>query len=745
MVTFHGKRKFRRSAGLAAALLAGTMLIPTVSRAQCDDLLPAFHPNERTGKSGTASSARGRARESLRAVTADDLVRLRDFGSADGSVTNMPAPFAVSPDGSEAAFVLSRADPQSNRYCRALVVVTLPPAGGSGQGRAKGPTTTLPRIVDRGGDYITDTVGAYDKRIENGYPAVSTPRWSPGGSSIAYLRRDDDRDSGKVQVWVARADGRGAHAITHEDADVEALAWSKDGNRVIYQVRAGTAEAERALAQEGRSGWLYDGRFWPSARLVPFVSLQPLETLSIASDGSDMRQADADEQSLVGMLDAVDHGVSSVSADGRSASIARTAENPYGPNALKVTSAGPDKDAVPPVVCSAPACRGGLSGVWWLPGGEGLVFLRREGWDKGRTAFYHWAGKAGSAPVRLWTSEDVFLGCTAFQSRLLCSRENATTPRRVTLIDMQTGKVSDVFDPNPEFAKISLGKVERLYWRNNLGLEVRGDLVLPPDYRKGTRLPLVVVQYNSNGFLRGGTGDEYPIHALAAKGIAVLSIERPAPVVSLHPEVKTPDQMLSVFHKDWAERKSMQSAIEVGVKAAIDRGIADPQRLGITGLSDGSSAVRFALINSNLFKVASISTCCVDENALIYNGPAVQRQFEAMGYAGPGGNLEFWKPYSLALNAGRMNRPLLMQLAEDEYVAGLNTFTVLRSAGQPVEMFVFPGDHHRKWQPAHRAAVYARNLDWFQFWLQDKEDPDPAKQPQYKRWEAMRDRLRSRP
>jgi hypothetical protein len=103
---------------------------------------------------------------------------------------------------------------------------------------------------------------------------------------------------------------------------------------------------------------------------------------------------------------------------------------------------------------------------------------------------------------------------------------------------------------------------------------------------------------------------------------------------------------------------------------------------------------------------------------------------------------DFWRPYSMALNARAMDRPLLMQLADEEYLLGLETFTALREAGQPVEMYVFPGEHHIKWQPAHRRAIYERNLDWFQFWLQSHVDPDPAKAAQYKRWEAMRAQLR---
>lgn len=329
---------------------------------------------------------------------------------------------------------------------------------------------------------------------------------------------------------------------------------------------------------------------------------------------------------------------------------------------------------------------------------------------------------------------------------LLCTRENAITPRRVAFVDTKSGKISDLFDPNPEFAGIRLGKVERLRWRNNLGLEAWGDLSLPPGYRKGTRFPMVVVQYHSQGFLRGGTGDEYPVHAMAAAGFAVLSLERPAPVTSLHPEVKTMEDALKVLSKDWAERRSIQSSIETGVKVAIDWGVADPKRLGITGLSDGASSARFALINSDLFKVAAISTCCVDERALTYNGLAVERTFEAMGYPPPAReDPAFWKPYSFALNAHILDKPLLMQLADDEYLGALNTFAVLKSAGRPIEMFVYPGEHHNKWQPAHRGAVYTRNLDWFAFWLQDREDPDPAKRGQYERWKALRDHPRPRP
>src|SRR3546814_9514621 len=52
-----------------------------------------------------------------------------------------------------------------------------------------------------------------------------------------------------------------------------------------------------------------------------------------------------------------------------------------------------------------------------------------------------------------------------------------------------------------------------------------GDLIYPVGYQRGTRYPMVVVQYRTRGFLRGGTGDEVPIQTLADQGFLVLSVD----------------------------------------------------------------------------------------------------------------------------------------------------------------------------------------------------------------------------
>ncbi len=69
---------------------------------------------------------------------------------------------------------------------------------------------------------------------------------------------------------------------------------------------------------------------------------------------------------------------------------------------------------------------------------------------------------------------------------------------------------------------------------------------------------------------------------------------------------------------------------------------------------------------------------------------------------------------------------------------GLQLFTSLEQLGKSAEMFVYPNEMHIKNQTKHRYEIYERNLDWFNFWLKDKEDPDPAKAEQYKRWRDLR-------
>jgi hypothetical protein len=65
-------------------------------------------------------------------------------------------------------------------------------------------------------------------------------------------------------------------------------------------------------------------------------------------------------------------------------------------------------------------------------------------------------------------------------------------------------------------------------------------------------------------------------------------------------------------------------------------------------------------------------------------------------------------------------------------------YAALRYLHKPVDLTMLNTYEHVLTNPAVRMASQGGSVDWFRFWLQDYEDPDPAKQEQYKRWRDLR-------
>jgi hypothetical protein len=63
----------------------------------------------------------------------------------------------------------------------------------------------------------------------------------------------------------------------------------------------------------------------------------------------------------------------------------------------------------------------------------------------------------------------------------------------------------------------------------------------------------------------------------------------------------------------------------------------------------------------------------------------------------------------------------------------------LRSQNKPVDLLMIDGEaEHILSKPSAQMYSQGGTVDWFRFWLQDYEDPDPAKAEQYRRCEGLR-------
>lgn len=652
-----------------------------------------------------------------RLVTSNDLVELADIGRPDPHESE--SPFGVSPDGKAIAFLERRANAQENEYCQRLLVKPL-------HGNSE------PKELDRGGSFIRNDSGFLNfVSLMSGTAKVIRPRWSPDGSRIGYVKRVGTTS----QVWIVAADGRkGAFRATDMTDNVDDFAWTPGGDALLVATRPGIRQQAETIVREARTGFLFDDRFAPAKADRP-IPTGPVEVeyklVELANGGT----RDPTEQEI-GLLKPYASVAGEPAKQGyKKSSVGADAwREPIFPKRL-ISPAQPVM-ALPsgqPTKCTQDYCSGTRE-LWWSKDGNYLFMRQKTGWGGSQTALLAW--KVGEQkPRQVLVTDDVLVGCELADDRLICAREGTGRTRRLVAINPTTGRERVIYDPNPEFQKIALGEVRRFRFRNAFGAESWSDLVLPPQHKAGEKHPLVVVQYFSHGFLRGGTGDEVPVQLLAAKGFAVLSFARP----DLEPKAETDHDLSIAFQTDWIDRRSVQSSLEMSIDLAIATGTVDKDRMGISGFSDGTSTTQWALLNSSLFKVAAMGACCEDIYAYpLTAGPYFTQWTRDFGYRFfEPGTEDYWKPMSLTLNVDRVDTPILVQTGDSEYEIGLDVAEVYRRRGKAFELYVFDGESHVKYQPAHRQAMYERSVQWFQFWLKQEMNCDRLHNDQYIRWKAM--------
>ena len=684
------------------AMLAAAALAPGV----CPHLLPS-NP-ELASRPAVA-----------RPVSVQDLVRLRDVGPFGAGLGNESF-LAASPDGRHVAFQIRQADPNTNTYCTGLVMLDL--------------DSHRARLVDQGGSLIRLSYTHNGlRRFPTGVPQVLRPSWSPDGRWLVVLKRYGN----VTQAWRVRADGAATEQLTHEVQDVTAAAWSADGRRVIFRTDRAVPKADRAIEAEALRGWHYDARFLPMSTTRPFAAIEDQQVLALdLVSRSTVPATPSDRRKLAADGDLSEREASF--SGGRHVVVTEEASKPgtyQSPRVIRWHSDTMDK------VCRVAACANAQA-FWIERGVTSLLLLARSGWGQGDMTFYRWSIASGRMTT-LSTTSDLLLGCQALGLRMLCARESSAQPRRLVLLDPTTGQSSDLYNLNPEYDELSSGAVERLRLKSDKRTQTFADVMLPPDFVTGRRYPMVIVQYESRGFLRGGTGDEYPIPALAAAGMIVLSFQRTIDVASsAFPPPRNDDEFNRLDFADWADRRNVHAALMDGVEQMIARGVVDERRIGITGLSDGVGTAAFALLNSGRFSVAALSGCCEEPvGDMVLQGPSFTRMMLAAGYPGYSEpDPAFWASYSVAQNAARLAVPLLLQVADRELLFSLPTVAALRENNVPVDLYVYPDEFHVKWQPAHRAAVLERTLRWFEFWfgLPPLASQVPTPVDEVNRWRAFR-------
>jgi dipeptidyl aminopeptidase/acylaminoacyl peptidase len=314
-------------------------------------------------------------------------------------------------------------------------------------------------------------------------------------------------------------------------------------------------------------------------------------------------------------------------------------------------------------------------------------------------------------------------------------KQGLNDPPLLVALDAITKTSRVIWNPNPQLKDMDLGEASIYNWKDKTGQSHTGGLYKPPRYVPGHHYPLVIQTHGffRNQFIPSGLfPSAFAARELAGAGIIVLQV---SDIEGCGTRLGSPEEATCAV-----------ATYEAAIEQLTRDGLIDPGNAGIVGFSRTSYYVMHALTTTTLhFKAASISDgfnggyfqylTTVD-----LNHNANTRETDVVIGSRPfGEGLRQWLERSPEFNVNKVTTPLqVVALNRATVLLVWEPYAELRALNKPVDLFVLPTGTHILSNPAGRMASQGATVDWFRFWLQDYEDPDPSKAEQYKRWRELR-------
>jgi dipeptidyl aminopeptidase/acylaminoacyl peptidase len=292
-------------------------------------------------------------------------------------------------------------------------------------------------------------------------------------------------------------------------------------------------------------------------------------------------------------------------------------------------------------------------------------------------------------------------------SRALFVWASTGHPDELYLTDRNFARVQRVTNLAPGLDRVSMGRSQIVAWKNARGNLLRGVLLLPSNFERGHRYPLIVAVYpqptmtvKKNGFGLGSEGLSQNWQMFATRGYAVFM-----PDIPTNASTKMSD---------------IARAVLPGVQELIKRGVADPGKIGVVGHSDGGYATLALLVQSSLFRAGImidghgdlIEDCTYD-----YLRRVIE---ESWGFKKtPWEDLNLYIRNSPYLYLDRVQTPLLILHGSSDTAVpvhlGEEVFMGLRRLGKEATFVAYDGEDHDPdgWSVSHQLDVSERMISWF--------------------------------
>jgi dipeptidyl aminopeptidase/acylaminoacyl peptidase len=620
--------------------------------------------------------------------------------------------------------------------------------------------------VRRSGDIMTDrmrsAIWLIDVASGEQAPLVAgpgnhfSPRWSPDGSRLAYI---STAEGAAAQLYVRWLDGGESVRITGLPNAPSSVAWSPDGRQLAYAMlvpqeatplgrppaRPEGAQWAEPLQQIESLMYRADGQGFirPGFRhlfVVPADGGAPRQLtfgdfhhdgpIAWGRDGrsiyltanrspdwerevenSDVYAVDVGSAALRRLTDrAGPDGSPAVSPDGRSIAYLGYDDRGYAYTQTKLyvmdsdgsnrrlLTAGLDRDV------GSPAWAADGRSIYVSYEESGSVEVARIGLDGSvRTVA---EGLGGSELDRPYAGGSYSV---ARDGTLAITAGSASRPAEVALV--RGGATRALTRLNEDLlAHKSLGQVRRIETRSSHDQRpIEAWLTLPPGHSEGQRHPLIL-EIHGGPWAAYGPNFATDNQLYAAAGYAVLSV---------NPRGSTSygQQFADLIHRAYPgnDYDDLISAVD----AAIAMGVADPERLFVTGGSGGGVLSSWIVGRTDRFRAAAVQKPVINMVSQVLTADATPYFARYWFGAMPWEDHEaYWRRSPLSL-VGNVRTPTLVIVgAEDNRTPPSEAeqlYTALQLRGVPTALIRVPGaSHNMVGRPSQNAARISAILAWFE-------------------------------
>jgi dipeptidyl aminopeptidase/acylaminoacyl peptidase len=618
-------------------------------------------------------------------------------------------------------------------------------------------------------------------------PRVGDPQLSPNGRAITFMQTTPDWKINRrvAHLWRINTDGTGLQRLTNEPGAALSARWSPDSSAIaflsggtLHVMPAGGGKSRQVSKRTGVS----EIAWHPSGAFIYFLAVEPQTAAErdrrrIRGDIVVLDETPPRHLWKMAVADGAETRVTSgpdyvfaykIAANGERIIISRRPTRlPADSDKMELWSIAADGSAPIQLTKNAvPEEDGELA-----PDGSQVLFVARA--SHRQEPYYnanlflvpakggqvralmpdfpyevHRAGWAADSKS-IWMIVNTGVRIDLFQVDLASAKprqitrgDHALVPqswgtvagRHVFMIDEPT-RIGDIWTWAPGDAAprrvtsvydyldrdFALPRQQQVEWKGADGVRIEGVLTYPIDYKPGTRYPLVVHLHGgpeSSDRFGWGSIFFYYQPVWAARGYVIL-----------RPNYRGSSGYGNTFYREpvGGYFKNSHRDVLAGVDRLVSMGIADPDRLAITGWSAGGHLVNKLITFTTRFKAASSGAGVA--NWISLYGTSDNRYDRDIWFGGTlwqkNAPLEMYWEHSPLKYVTAARTPTRFFIGEDDpripMSQSIEMVRALKAQGVPADLHIAPNEGHDWQQPVHQLYKMNYEMEWIERYTRQVE------------------------